>query len=209
MTRIQAMSFEDFSHECMEFYRQRHSYFNLIEPEVFTSFPDDAIDREIYYFRLYIGNHATSKILMYDTTHDTSRSFAVYEEWIDKNPLATEYVTNVGFWEDTKSQLILIGEYKTLEECFEKMCTRGESWRWSQDALVHIDIPNRIDLGLPSDDPVVVRTKELLLPAFRYTLSDYIKVLREHKDELMKGEYEVYTLGIGGFRQSFYNFIVD
>lgn len=209
MTRIKAMSFEDFKYKCMEFYRQRHSYFNLVEPDVFTSFPDDTIDREIYYFRLYIGNHATSKILMYDTTHDTSRSFAVYEEWIDKNPLATEYVTNVGFWEDTKSQLILIGEYKTLEECFDNMCTRGESWRWSQDALVHIDIPNRIDLCLPSDDPVVVRTKELLLPAFRYTLSDYIKVLREHKDELMKGEYEVYTLGIGGFRQSFYNFIVD
>ena len=203
------MSFEDFSYECMEFYRQRHSYFNLVEPEVFTSFPDDAIDREIYYFRLYIGNHATSKILMYDTTHDTSRSFAVYEEWIDINPFKTEYVINVGTWEDTKSQLILIGEFKTIGEAFEKMCTRSESWRWSKDALVFIETPNPYELGIPHNDPVAVRTRELLLPAFRYTLSDYIKVLREHKDELMKGEYEVYTLGIGGFRQSFYNFIVD
>ena len=128
------MSLDEFRYECMEFYRQRHSYFNLIEPEVFVKFPDDAIDRDIWYFHLYIGNHATSKILMYDTTHDTSRSFAVYEEWIDIDPLKTEYVVNVGIWEDTKSQLILIGEYKTIEEAFEKMCTRSERWRWSQDA---------------------------------------------------------------------------
>lgn len=209
MAKVKRMTLDEFRYECMEFYRQRHSYFNLTEPEVFSKFPDDAIDRDIWYFRLYIGNHATSKILMYDTTHDTSRSFAVYEEWIDKNPLATEYVTNVGFWEDTTSQLILIGEYKTIEEAFEKMCTRGESWRWSQDALVRIDYPNPFDLGIPHNDPVAVRTRELLLPSFRYTLSDYIKVLREHKDELLKGEYEVYTLGIGGFRQSYYNFKVD
>ena len=127
----------------------------------------------------------------------------------DKNALASEYVTNVGFWEDTTSQLILIGEYKTIEEAFEKMCTRSEGWRWSQDALVHIEIPNWYLMGLKKDDPIVVRTNELLLPAFRYTLSDYIKVLREHKDELLKGEYEVFTLGIGGFRQSYYNFKVD
>ena len=72
-----------------------------------------------------------------------------------------------------------------------------------------IDYPNTYDLGIPFQDPVAVRTRELLLPSFRYTLSDYIKVLREHKDELLKGEYEVYTLGIGGFRQSYYNFIVE
>lgn len=86
--------------------------------------------------------------MKYDTTHDTSRYFAVHEEWIDKNPLAIEYVTNVGFWEDTKSQLILIGEYKTLEECFDKMCMMGESWQWCQDALVHISIPNWYIMGL-------------------------------------------------------------
>lgn len=56
MAKRKSIFFEDFRYDCMEFYRQRHSYFNLIEPDVFTSFSDDTMDREIYYFPLYVGN---------------------------------------------------------------------------------------------------------------------------------------------------------